>query len=129
METPEVLGQGVPVELFACLCRAEMSRGAIEQANAERRFQLLDAVTQRGLGHAETSTCCCEAAPVDDLHEVEKVIQVEHRSHPVGGAFVPSDNRNLPDRRFVDMNYPARWWRREDGVNQRFLRAYFGHVL
>jgi hypothetical protein len=78
--------QGVPVEVFACLRRAEVPRGAIEQANAERRFQLLHAITQCGLGHAETSTCGCEAAPVDDLHEVEKVIKVEHRPHPVGGA-------------------------------------------
>jgi hypothetical protein len=63
-----------------------MPRGAIEQANAERRFQLLHAVTQGGLGHAETSTCCCEAAPLDDLHEVEKVIQVEHRPQPLRAA-------------------------------------------
>jgi len=44
-------------------------------------------------------------------------------------AFVPSDRRDLPDRRFIDMSYPACWWRREDGVNQRFLTEYFGHVL
>jgi hypothetical protein len=50
--------------------------------------------------------------------------------HPgYSDAFVPSDRRSLPDRRFVDMKYPACCWRREDGVDQRFLLEYFGYIL
>lgn len=50
--------------------------------------------------------------------------------HPgYSDAFVPSDRRHLPDRHFIDMSYPACWWCREDGENQRFLKEYFGHVL
>jgi hypothetical protein len=50
--------------------------------------------------------------------------------HPgYSDAFVPSDRRHLPDRHFIDMSYPACWWRREDGVNQHLVQEYFGHAL
>ncbi|CAN7449220.1 hypothetical protein [Rhizobacter sp. LjRoot28] len=51
-------------------------------------------------------------------------------AHPgFSDAFVPIDQRQLPDRHFVDMPYPACWWRAESGINQSKLAEYFGHVL
>jgi hypothetical protein len=43
--------------------------------------------------------------------------------------FVPASKRELPPRRFVDMHYPACWWRGSDGINEEALTFYFGHVL
>jgi hypothetical protein len=43
--------------------------------------------------------------------------------------FVPWSDRDLPERRFVDMAYPACWWRRVDGINSKALDYWFGHVL
>lgn len=43
--------------------------------------------------------------------------------------FIPPVSRELPDRHFVDMPYPACWWRRENGINLPNLKKYFGHVL
>ena len=43
--------------------------------------------------------------------------------------FVPYSERELPGRRFVDMRYPACWWRRTDGINQDAIAYWFGHVL
>lgn len=44
-------------------------------------------------------------------------------------SFVPVNERALPDRRFVDMPYPACWWQARVGVNKARLNEYFGHVL
>jgi len=50
--------------------------------------------------------------------------------HPgFSDSFVPVIQRELPDRHFVDMSYPACWWRGEVGINQSRLQEYFGHVL
>ncbi len=43
--------------------------------------------------------------------------------------FVPKTDRDLPERRFVDMAYPACWWQRVDGINSEALGYWFGHVL
>lgn len=43
--------------------------------------------------------------------------------------FRESNRRALPDRRFVDMAYPACWWTGSDGVNEVRLHEVFGHVL
>lgn len=43
--------------------------------------------------------------------------------------FVAVADRMLPSRRFIDMAYPACWWRRSDGVNQEALEYWFGHLL
>lgn len=43
--------------------------------------------------------------------------------------FVPVHQRVLPDRHYVDMAYPACWWRGSDGLNEDRLQAVFGHVL
>ena len=43
--------------------------------------------------------------------------------------FVPWSERELPERHFVDMAYPACWWQRSDGINQEALAYWFGHVL
>jgi len=44
-------------------------------------------------------------------------------------AFAPVNMRPLPDRHFVDMPYPACWWKRSDGINRSQLVEYFGHAL
>lgn len=50
--------------------------------------------------------------------------------HPgYSDSFVPSCERHLPDRRFVDMSYPACWWVASCGINETKLNEYFGHAL
>ena len=48
---------------------------------------------------------------------------------PYTHHFVPVGERRLPDRRFVDMSYPACWWTGRDGVNENEVMRYFGHAL
>lgn len=43
--------------------------------------------------------------------------------------FVADCQRVLPPHRFVDMSYPACWWRSEYGIDRVRLHNYFGHVL
>ena len=43
--------------------------------------------------------------------------------------FISIGHRELPNRHFVDMPYPACWWRDDIGINQARLQEYFGHVL
>lgn len=51
-------------------------------------------------------------------------------SHPgFSDAFIPASRRPLPDRRFVDLAYPACWWSGDMGVNEARLEEYFAHVL
>lgn len=50
--------------------------------------------------------------------------------HPgFGERFVPVRQRTLPNRHFIDMAYPACWWRGSDGVNEDRLQKVFGHAL
>lgn len=50
--------------------------------------------------------------------------------HPdYSDSFVTSSERRLPDRRFVDMSYPACWWVASSGVNEAKLEEYFGYAL
>lgn len=44
-------------------------------------------------------------------------------------SFVAWSERPLPDRRFVDMAYPACWWQAPHGVDRDALTEYFGHVI
>lgn len=43
--------------------------------------------------------------------------------------FIANDERELPNRHFVDMAYPACWWTKRDGINTAALQQWFGHVL
>jgi hypothetical protein len=50
--------------------------------------------------------------------------------HPgFAAGFVPAGKRHFPDRRFVDMPYPACWWSSDIGINEGRLRDFFGHIL
>ncbi len=51
----------------------------------------------------------------------------EHPGH--FPRFVPHAKRELPARRFVDMAYPACWWRGADGLNDKAIEFWFGHLL
>jgi hypothetical protein len=52
------------------------------------------------------------------------------KAHPgFRTMFVQDSRRDLPDRRFVDMHYPACWWTRADGINKESVKAVFGHAL
>jgi hypothetical protein len=51
----------------------------------------------------------------------------DHPGHR--NQFVPVSARELPARRYIDMAYPACWWRRADGIDQQALAAWFGHLL
>ena len=44
-------------------------------------------------------------------------------------AFTHSRLQQFPDRRFVDMPYPACWWNKSDGVNHQVVDRLFGHLL
>jgi hypothetical protein len=44
-------------------------------------------------------------------------------------SFVTVSERRLPDRRFVDISYPASWWQGSVGVNQTRLNEWFAHAL
>ena len=44
-------------------------------------------------------------------------------------SFIRADERHIPSRRFVDMPYPACWWKRTDGVNHDAVSYWFGHRL
>lgn len=52
-----------------------------------------------------------------------------HAHAGFGEQFVPFHQRVLPERHFVDMDYPACWWKGSDGVNRQRLQAVFGHVM
>jgi hypothetical protein len=55
---------------------------------------------------------------------------LETADHPgFSKSFIPASSRTLPDRHFVDMPYPACWWRRDAGINRDAVHEYFGHVL
>ncbi len=50
--------------------------------------------------------------------------------HPgFSDSFIPETDREIPNRRFVDMPYPSCWWTSDVGINQERLHDYFGHVL
>ncbi|HAT33318.1 MAG TPA: hypothetical protein DCW29_21470 [Janthinobacterium sp.] len=50
--------------------------------------------------------------------------------HPgFSDSFIQPASRKLPDRHFVDMLYPACWWRREICLNLGKVEEYFAHVL
>jgi hypothetical protein len=40
-----------------------------------------------------------------------------------------TDTKQLPDRGFVDMAYPACWWTGAVGVNRETVLVLFGHLL
>lgn len=48
---------------------------------------------------------------------------------PYSNRFIPVSQRELPDRRFVDMSYPACWWTGSDGIDENEVIRHFGHVL
>jgi hypothetical protein len=55
---------------------------------------------------------------------------LETKDHPgFMRRFVRWSDRETPDRHWVDMAYPACWWRRSDGVNQAAVDYWFGHLL
>lgn len=43
--------------------------------------------------------------------------------------FIRADERHIPSRRFIDMSYPACWWRRSDGVNHEAVSYWLGQRL
>jgi hypothetical protein len=50
-------------------------------------------------------------------------------AHPgFGSSFVPASARELPNRRFVDMSYPACWWSGAEGVNEKAVMDFFGYI-
>ncbi len=44
-------------------------------------------------------------------------------------SFVQYIDREDPPRHFVDMAYPASWWKRSDGLDEASLHEFFGHLL
>jgi hypothetical protein len=43
--------------------------------------------------------------------------------------FIHNGDREVPNRHFLDMDYPACWWSRAYGLNREALHEWFGHVL
>jgi hypothetical protein len=55
---------------------------------------------------------------------------LETADHPgFMNGFIRFADRKLPDRHWVDMEYPACWWRRSDGINLKAIEYWFGHLL
>jgi hypothetical protein len=55
---------------------------------------------------------------------------LETLGHPgFSDSFIPVNKRTLPNRRYIDMPYPACWWEGRVGVNSVKLNEYFGHAL
>jgi hypothetical protein len=55
---------------------------------------------------------------------------LETEDHPgFMSRFVKWSIREIPDRHWVDMAYPACWWRRSDGINHEAVNYWFGHLL
>lgn len=51
-------------------------------------------------------------------------------AHPgFNQRFIHSVDWSYPPRANCDMNYPARWWRAEDGLNRDALAEYFGEFV
>ena len=50
----------------------------------------------------------------------------KHRGHRE--RFVKFAERPEPPRRFVDMAYPACWWKASDGVSEAAVTHWFGHL-
>ena len=51
----------------------------------------------------------------------------EHQGYR--NRFIAENERDLPNRHHVDMDYPACWWSAKDGINKAALQDWFGHVL
>ncbi|MFT3878628.1 MAG: hypothetical protein QM703_03090 [Gemmatales bacterium] len=51
----------------------------------------------------------------------------QHRGYST--SFVQYKDRILPGRHWCDMNYPACWWKRSDGINHNAVNHWFGHLL
>lgn len=55
---------------------------------------------------------------------------VETLEHPgYKNRYLAQNEIELPPRRYVDMAYPACWWRGSDGLNWDSVEYYFGHLL
>ena len=55
---------------------------------------------------------------------------LETNDHPgFLASFISESERVFPDRRFVDMTYPACWWTRTSGLNWKAVDFWFGHLL
>lgn len=55
---------------------------------------------------------------------------LETKAHPgFMKRFVKWSDRDIPERHWVDMAYPACWWRRPDGLNHAAVDYWFGHLL
>ncbi len=55
---------------------------------------------------------------------------LETTEHPgFMNRFVMWKERKLPARHWIDMAYPACWWRRLEGINRQAVEYWFGHLL
>ncbi len=67
------------LEVFLAQVRdGEAARGTLYEAHAQPLFQQRDAAAEAGLGDVERAAGRGEPAVLDDLHEIEKVIQIMH---------------------------------------------------
>jgi len=96
---------------------------AIEAAPAETS----SAALQKHLAKSFKSSKAERDVVVGILGYCGILATAKHRGYT--HRFVPWTDRDLPARRFVDMAYPACWWKRSDGVNQEALAYWFGHML
>lgn len=69
---------GVFVELLADVGHAELTRSPVEETNAQRRLQFLNAMAQSRLRQSQARAGGGESTPVDDLNEIEDILQVQH---------------------------------------------------
>lgn len=121
------------LELFACLPRLHPTR-----ADVDILRQLISAIEAAPTGTV-SATLEKQLGKILPSNRSERDIMVgilglcgiiSTPAHPgFLDQFVPWSARELPARRFVDMAYPACWWKWSDGVNQKAVRHWFGHLL
>src|SRR5580692_1498399 len=69
----------VAIEFASRVGHPQPPRRAVEQPNPEARLELADAVAQCRFRKPKRAAGGGEAAPINHLHEIEEVVEVEHR--------------------------------------------------
>jgi len=66
------------IEDLSRVGHAQLARRPVEEAGAERRLQLLEAMAHRRFRHVEIAARRSQAAGIHDADEIAEVVQVEH---------------------------------------------------
>jgi len=68
----------MPIEEVSCIGHAQAARRPVEEPDAERCLQLLEAMAQRRLRHVEIPAGGRHAAAFHNANEIAEVVEIEH---------------------------------------------------